>query len=305
MIGTTGLLSGLTGKVFLALGIGAASVTATGAAGALPGPAQHVVAGVVNTVSPLHIPDVSSTSTTGVQAVVGTPAGANAQASGTVSGTGASATADAGTSATGPSALPGLPPVPQLPSGLPVPVPTLPDVGGSLPVPVPSCVASIVDPSTGHLLVAPAELSSKVLACVQSIVPAGTLPTSVSSCLTSVLGELQGLMGGGVPSGVPSLNVSGCVPVDASACVSSVVGAVGSNPLSLLGNLANLGNLTNLANAANLGNLPGCVPVNASTCVSSILGAVGSAGSSAGTVPHIDLSACLPTGLPSGLPIGH
>ncbi|MFN2607463.1 MAG: hypothetical protein ABR511_06140 [Acidimicrobiales bacterium] len=34
-----------------------------------------------------------------------------------------------------------------------------------------------------------------------------------------------------------------------------------------------------------------------------ILGSIGSAGSLAGGVPKIDLSACLPTGLPSVLPI--
>ena len=50
---------GLAAKVGLGLGVAAASVTGAGAAGVLPDPAQDVVASVVDTVTPFHIPDPS------------------------------------------------------------------------------------------------------------------------------------------------------------------------------------------------------------------------------------------------------
>jgi hypothetical protein len=53
------LAGGLAAKAALALGIATATVTGAGAAGVLPGPAQHAVATVVNAVSPLDIPDTS------------------------------------------------------------------------------------------------------------------------------------------------------------------------------------------------------------------------------------------------------
>jgi hypothetical protein len=323
MIGSTGLLSGLAGKVLLALGMGAAGVTATGAAGALPGPAQHAVAGVVNAVSPLHIPTGDGTGGAGgtfAAALHGgqTPAGVRTSVGGTGTATAgaqgstaeeSSATASTSTAAKVSPNLAGLSPaLPSLPS-LPVSFPG----AGSLPAGVPTCVTSIVDPSTGHLLVPPAQLSAAVLACAKSLVPTGSLPGPVASCLTSVLGSLQGLVGGGVPTGVPNVDVRSCVPVDVSTCVSSVVGAVGANPMALLGNVGNLGTLTGLSGLlgqvgglgglADLARLPGCVPVDPGACVSSILGSVG-AGVPNGGVPKIDLSACLPTGLVGGLPIG-
>ncbi|MDQ3980006.1 MAG: hypothetical protein M3314_10700 [Actinomycetota bacterium] len=51
---------GLAAKVGLGLGVAAASVTGAGAAGVLPDPAQEVVATVVDTVTPFHIPESGS-----------------------------------------------------------------------------------------------------------------------------------------------------------------------------------------------------------------------------------------------------
>ena len=48
---------GLAAKVALGLGIAAAATSAAGAAGVLPGPAQSAFADVVQTVTPLQVPD--------------------------------------------------------------------------------------------------------------------------------------------------------------------------------------------------------------------------------------------------------
>jgi hypothetical protein len=48
---------GLAAKLGLGVGVAAAAVTSAGAAGVLPAPAQNVVAGAVNTVTPFHLPE--------------------------------------------------------------------------------------------------------------------------------------------------------------------------------------------------------------------------------------------------------
>jgi hypothetical protein len=48
---------GLAAKVGLGVGVAAAGVTGAGAAGVLPAPVQHVVASVVDTVTPFQLPD--------------------------------------------------------------------------------------------------------------------------------------------------------------------------------------------------------------------------------------------------------
>jgi hypothetical protein len=53
------LLGGLAAKVALGAGVAAASVTAAGAAGVLPEPAQHAVASVVAAATPFALPDPS------------------------------------------------------------------------------------------------------------------------------------------------------------------------------------------------------------------------------------------------------
>ena len=57
------LLSGLSvgAKAAVGIGVAAAAVTGAGAAGALPGPAQHVIAAALNTVTPFGFPDNAST----------------------------------------------------------------------------------------------------------------------------------------------------------------------------------------------------------------------------------------------------
>jgi hypothetical protein len=312
MIGTGGVLSGLVAKAagvgtpakaLIALGLMATTVTGAGAAtGALPGPAQSAVASVVNAISPLDIPTgddggsvvagvniAGGPADSGVSVDASTPAGSSADAG--VSGSAGSGNSGGrgsagGTAAVTPPDLSSVP-VPNLPD-----VPGLPELLGSLPVDIPRCATSIIDPATGNLLVAPDQLASKVMECVKSMVPAGSIPPSVSRCLTSLLSSLQGVLGGGVPSGVPSLDVSSCVPVDVSPCVESIVGAVGANPMAIIGNL---GSLPDLAKLFDVGALDGCVPVSAAECVSSILGSFGSGNVTSGI--RLDLSACLPASL--------
>ena len=315
MIGTGGLLSGLVAKVtglgapakvLTAIGLAATTVTGAGAAtGALPGPAQGAVASVVNAISPLDIPTGDDDGSlvagvdlgggpgadTGFHADASVPAGSSSADAG-VSGAAGSGNGNLG--GRGPASDTAAVTAPDLSS---VPVPNLPDVGlpdllENLPIDIPDCATSIVDPATGKLLVAPNQLASKVVDCVKSMVPGGTIPPPVSQCLTSILSSLQGVLGGGVSSGVPNLDISSCVPVDVSPCVESIVGAVGANPMAIIGNL---GNLPDFAKLFDVGSLEGCVPVSAAKCVSSILGSFRSGSASNGI--ELDLSACLPASL--------
>lgn len=69
---------GLAAKAALGVGLATATAAAGGAAGVLPDAAQHAVASVVNAVSPLQIPDVGgsgSTGTTGNNEAVTNPVG--------------------------------------------------------------------------------------------------------------------------------------------------------------------------------------------------------------------------------------
>ena len=45
----------------------------------------------------------------------------------------------------------------------------------------------------------------------------------------------------------------------------------------------------------------GCVPIDISKCLTSVTGSLGSLPATGG-VPQVDLSACMPTGLTSGIP---
>jgi hypothetical protein len=316
VIGSTGFLSGLAGKiaglgipakVLMALGITMTGLTAGAGAGALPGPVQQTVAGVVNTVTPLQLPTGHGTAGAEVVAV-GVPGGGEGQTSATVGGgtsTGSVSTSAGGgaavaapgkngVQATGDASTDGSLP---LPDGLPV---SPGDPLHNLPVQVPSCVSSIIDSATGHVLPAPSALASQVLNCVTQLAPAGTIPAGVSNCITSLLGSVGNAVGGGVPTSVPTLNVSSCVPVDVSQCVSSIMGKFG-NPAAILGNLGNLGNLFHLGNLTDLTNLPGCVPFNLDKCVSSILGAA------PGGLATVNLSSCVPANVIGNLPLpfGH
>ena len=46
-----------------------------------------------------------------------------------------------------------------------------------------------------------------------------------------------------MPSGVPSIDISSCVPVDVSPCVSSILGSFGTNPMAIVAKLGSFGNL--------------------------------------------------------------
>jgi hypothetical protein len=54
------VVGGVAAKIALGLGVAAASVTAVGAAGVLPEPAQHAVASVVSATTPFVLPDPST-----------------------------------------------------------------------------------------------------------------------------------------------------------------------------------------------------------------------------------------------------
>lgn len=323
VIGSAGFLSGLVGKVaglgipakvLMCLGITLTGLTAGAGAGALPGPVQGTVAGVVNTVTPFNLPTGHADTAGNVAGSVGAPSGGE-QAGATVGadvapggttvtvgagsstaagngGGGVHGSADANADAGAAADLP-------VPGGLPV---SPGDILHNLPVQVPSCVTSIID-SAGHVLPQPSALASQVLSCVTQLAPAGSIPPAVSNCISSLLNSVGTNVGGGIPTSLPTLNVSSCVPVDVSQCVSSIMSHFG-NPAAILGNLGSLGNLTNLFNLGNLTNLtslPGCVPFNLDHCVSSILGAA------PGGLATVDLSACVPANVIGNLPLpfGH
>jgi hypothetical protein len=326
VIGTAGFLSGLVGKVaglgipakvLMCLGITMTGLTAGAGAGALPGPLQGTVAGVVNTVMPFQLPDGGSGATTTVAGSLGTPGGteqagasvgvdASSGAASVGAGANASGAAGAAGGSVGVGAQGSAGADADAGGSVDLPVPGLPvsptDLLHNLPVQVPSCVSSIID-SAGHVMPQPAALASQVLSCVTQLAPAGSIPPAVSNCLTSLLNSVSATVGGGVPTSLPTLNVSSCVPVDVSQCVSSIMSHF-ANPTAILSNMGSLGNLTNLFNLGNLTNLtslPGCVPFNLDHCVSSILGAA------PGGLATVDLSACVPANVIGNLPLpfGH
>ncbi|MDQ6928387.1 MAG: hypothetical protein M3159_06955 [Actinomycetota bacterium] len=316
MLGT-GFLSGLAAKlagvgvpakVLMALGITMTGLTAGAGAGALPGPVQHTVAGVMNTVTPFQFPTGQTNAGATVAATPGAPGGTSEQATANVGAGSAQGSVSTAAGATGSASSPAAGSAQvsadsqtdassTLPDGLPV---SPGDLLHNLPAHVPSCVSSIIDSATGHVLPQPSALASQVLSCVTQLAPAGSVPPAVSNCISSLLNSVGSAIGGGVPTSVPTLNVSSCVPVDVSQCVSSIMGKFG-NPAAVLGNLGNLGSLANLGNLTNLTSLPGCVPFNVDKCVSSILGAA------PGGLATVDLSACVPANVIGNLPLpfGH
>jgi hypothetical protein len=316
VIGSTGFLSGLAAKfagfglpakVLMALGITMTGLTAGAGAGALPAPVQQTVAGVMNTVTPFQFPTGQGSGSGDVAVAVGAP-GANGEQTGATAGASASpgASTSAGASASASSPAGDNAPAAGVPAddgSLPIPggLPVSPgDLLHNLPVQVPSCVSSIIDSATGHVLPQPSALASQVLNCVTQLAPAGTIPAGVSNCISSLLSSVGSAVGGGIPTSIPSLNVSSCVPVDVSQCVSSIMDKFG-NPAAILGNLGSLGNLANLGNLTSITNLAGCVPFNLDQCVSSILGAA------PGGLGTVDLSSCVPANMIGNLPLpfGH
>lgn len=315
-----GVLSGMGAKIAAGVSASLLGITAAGAAGALPGPAQNAVASVVGALTPFDLPGGSSDdggtnasvaasadhTTPGGQAAAGGdavgpsvhaqtqangPGGSDAKGSAAVGGDDSD---DGDSSATGQvsAGLPSLAGVPSLPG-----LPGLPDV--------PSCATELIDPATGRVIALPTQVTADVINCVKTLVADLPLPLGMDQCVSNVLDYVSGVVGtGGVPTAVPGFDFSACVPVDVSKCMSSIFNSMpgfGGGIPGLGGGIPGLG-----------GNLPipqidleGCLPFNMDKCISSILGAVPGLASGVPTgVPNLDLSSCVPVGAVGGLPTG-
>ena len=331
-----GIFTGLVAKVVAGVVSGLVGVTGLGAAGALPGPAQDAVAGVVNTVTPFNLPtaeggsdaDVSVTLPVpgvdvGVTAGTGTTGNDRTSTSVSAGASGAAASAGTSTKSTGNNAgargdatvnVPA-PTVPAIPN-----LPTIPNLG-NLPVEIPACVKDIVDVRTGQPKVPLGQISTQVVNCVKTLMATSgaSIPTGVSQCVSSILSMVAGATPGSVPN-ITGLDVSTCVPVDVTKCMTSVMSMFTKLPGFNLGfgGSAGTGGATGGAGGGFsipfMGNLDlsGCVPFSLDACLSSLLGMAGNLpnvntggipGLGAGTVPSLgslNLSSCVPFGsLPS------
>ncbi|MGH9279510.1 MAG: hypothetical protein ACRD12_15590 [Acidimicrobiales bacterium] len=334
MFPVTGLLTGLGAKVAAGVMAALAGVAGLGAAGALPGPAQDVVANVIETISPLDVPggtvhagaDLTSstgieaaissgaTSAAGVDAAVNTPAGSTQASVGTGAGAstgGASggATGSAGASVSTPS-LPSVPGLPSLPG-----VPTLPAVQ------IPACVSNLVNVQTGLPTVPFSQVSTQVVNCVKTLISSSStpLPANVSTCVNSILGVVASV--GANPGSAPSLtgfNWTQCAPVDATACMSQVLGLLGTLPgggFGITGSGSAGGSGATVGGSGSGGlnlpllsglNLSSCVPFNVDACLSTVFGMAanlpgvatgGIPGLGSGSLPSVgslNLAACVP-----------
>ena len=321
----TGLFSGVVAKVVAGVVSGLVGVTGLGAAGALPGPAQDAVAGVVNTVTPFDLPtaegdgeatvsvpvpvpgvDVGVTVGTGQAStsVTAGPGGIGASAAGGANASTAARTSGATTGARGDASV--NVPAPTIPT-----IPNLPNLG-NLPIDVPACVKDIVDVRTGQPKVPLDQISTQVVNCVKTLMATSgaSLPAGVSQCVNSILAMVAGAAPGSVPN-ITGLDVSKCVPVDVTKCMSSVMGMFSNLPGLGGSSGAGTGGGFNLPSLGNF-DLSGCVPFSLDACLSSLLGMAGNLpnvgtggipGLGAGTVPSLgslNLAACVPFGsLPS------
>lgn len=302
-----GVLAGLLAK---ASGVGTAakaavaSVTAVmtmglagGAAGLLPGPAQTLVASAVGAATPFEFPNPDDVAAT-VEHAVGSlpqvtvpvtvpPLPVAPPVSVDASAKAGSTSASAKTAA--PAATPTLPSVPGVPA---LPNVTVPPAVSNLVNGLPACVKNLVPTNGGTP--DPARLTSQIPSCITQVLGTASLPPQVATCVSSILGGIGGASGmspAAVPS-ISSLNVSACVPMDQSACVTNMMG--------MLANIPGFGSLPGVNNLPGLSNVSGCVPMNVNACITSITSAVSAGGT---TVPKLDLSACMPTALPTtGLP---
>jgi hypothetical protein len=302
------LISKITGmgtaaKAAIAMTTAFATMTVAGAAaGVLPGPVQGTVGGAINAISPLNVPTGDPAQTVAattdivnnVLASVPTsipvvPPSIPLSADGTVQ-------TPVGEVSVGGSAnlnTPTLPPI-NLPN---IPLPNIPDVTpilNNLPVQLPACVKNLI-PTSGALP-NPTALATQIPACIQSVLA------------TATIGSL------------PQLNVSSCIPLDVSKCTSSVLAATGVANMPFvsdmmksifgsfgMGGTGSAGTGFNFFgnfnfNVPGLNAIPaGCVPIDISKCLTSVTGSLGSLPATGG-VPQVDLSACMPTGLTSGIP---
>lgn len=294
-----GALAGVTAVTTMAM--------AGGAAGVLPGPAQTLVASVVNAATPFEFPGVDDPTTvvesvTGglpelpvpvtVPALPGTPS-ASAKAGGQAGTAAGSATPSASGSASASVASPAVTPtLPGLPGMPDLPQVSIPPAVSGLVNGLPACVKNLVPAGGGTP--DPTTLATQIPACITQVLGTSSLPPEVATCVASVLGTIGGASGmsaAAVPS-VGSLNMSSCVPMDTSKCVSSMLGLLATVPSLSGGGLPNLGSLPGVTDVT------GCVPMNVPACITSI-----SASAGTGTAPRLDLSTCMPAALPTtGLP---
>ncbi|MEA2718007.1 MAG: hypothetical protein QOI99_2324 [Actinomycetota bacterium] len=288
-------------KAALATVTAVMTMTVAGAAAnSLPSFAQGPVAGAINAVTPLNLPTGAATdavtgatnNVTGALPDVSVPSGGPVGAGASLNTPAGSANANANV------------PVPTLPAhndlpGLPdLPVPGLPGVP-SLPA-LPACVTNLIP--AGGAAPDPTALIGQLPSCIQEVLASSGLPVNVEQCVASVLGNLTGVLNPGSIGSLPNLNVSSCVPLDTTSCTSNTLAAASAVPdvKALLGSiLGSMGGGT----IPGLDQLPtGCAPIDVQACLTSITGALGTLPSGVGTFPQLNLSACMPTGLTSGIP---
>lgn len=299
--------AGTAAKAAVAGLTAAATMSVAGAAaGILPSPAQGAVVGVVNAVSPLNLSNGEPVLPAGnalgtIGNLTGSlpttiPAGAGAA----VAATTPAGTAGAGATVSAPKA-PASVPIPSLP--IPA-IPSLESLPIPIPVAIPACVTNLVPVGT---VPDPTRLVSQIPGCIQSVLGTTGLPVNVSQCLAAVLGTVSGVLSPGSVGSLPQLNVAACVPLDLSSCtsntMSAMVSATGTTSMPFVGDMissifASFGGLRGLSSVA------GCVPFDIGRCMTSVVGGVPglATGATGGTTGGLDLSACLPTGITTGLP---
>jgi hypothetical protein len=310
--------AGTVVKAAIATTTAFATMTVAGAAaGVLPGPVQGVVGGAINAVSPLNVPtgdpaDTVAAATDIVNNVVGSlptdlptsPLGADVTVQ-----------TPAGPISAGTSSNLGLPEIPQvsIPNiSIPnLPLPQLPDINGvvaSLPVQLPDCVKNLL-PSSGAMP-NPTALVAQIPACIQTVLATTSLPVNVSSCVAAVLGTVTGVLNPASIGSLPQLDVSACAPLDVSHCTTNVLAAANVTNVPFVGDMLGHifgGSAASLLNGFNLA-VPGldaipagCVPIDVAACLTSLTSSLGTLPTTGG-VPSVNLSACMPTGLTSGIP---
>ena len=319
---------GTAAKAAIATTTAFATMTVAGAAaGVLPGPVQGTVGGAINAISPLNVPTGDPAQTVAAATDIVNNVLASVPTSIPVvppsiplSGEGTVET-PVGTVSVGGSATltpPTLPPI-TLPN---IALPNIPDVTpilNNLPVPLPACVKNLI-PTSGALP-NPTALAAQIPACIQTVLATANLPVNVSACVASVLGTVSSVLNPATIGSLPQLNVSACIPLDVTKCTSNVLAAAGVSNMPFVGDMMRavfgsfgmgaggqagwggfnfFGNFN--FNVPGLNAIPaGCVPIDISKCLTSVTAGLGSLPATGG-VPQVDLSACMPTGLTSGIP---
>ena len=333
----TGILSGLAAKIVAGVVAALAGVTAVGAAGALPGPTQHVVADVINSVTPFNLPDGDTSVAAGANLTTnpthapigggasvstGTDVTGDTNVSANVSTGGANVSVGTGTNAGAAGAnvnanttTPSIPNLPNLPG-----LSNLPNLANLPAVQIPSCVKDIVDLKTGQPKVPLSQISTQVVNCVKTLMATSgaQVPAGVSQCVSSILSMVGTITPGSVPN-ISGLDFSKCVPVDVTKCMTSVMGMFKNfAPGFGFGGSAGTGGASATGGASIPGisgvDLSGCLPFNLDSCLSSIFGMAGNLpgvalggvpGLGSGSIPSLsslDLSSCVPFGAIGNIP---